>query len=81
MRIASLRCYCIDHSAAIVLLAAIINGSIKAVKLYTLEGLLNAVAATCGKISRIVKAIFFMWVSKFNISPFALRWLFIEHNE
>jgi hypothetical protein len=81
MRIAALRCYSIDQSAAIVLLAAIINGSIKAVKLYTLKGLLDAVAATCGKIGRIVKAIFFVWVGKFNISHFALRWLFIEHNE
>jgi len=81
MRIAALRCYGVNHSAAIVLLAAIINGSIKDVELYTLKGLLDAVAATSGKICRVVKAIFFVRVVKFNISHFALRWLFIEHNE
>ena len=68
MCVTTLRGYGIDHSAAIGLQLGVMLGLCKAIKNFFNKRAHNAVASASGEISRVVKAVFFMWVCKVHIN-------------
>jgi len=81
MCVAACRRYRVNASASVILLPCPSYRSVKAVKLNALKCLVDTVASASGKISRIVKAIFFMRGAKIRVIHVRLLLLFVEHIE